>query len=52
MGGLFRHAHPDVALLAPAEPTKIVCIGLNYADHIREVEKRIGAQYNTGTTRS
>ena len=25
------------ALLAPAEPTKIVCVGRNYLDHIREL---------------
>lgn len=27
---------PGAALLAPVEPSKIVCIGLNYMDHIRE----------------
>src|SRR5438046_9811995 len=27
----------DVQLLAPAEPTKIVCIGRNYAAHAREM---------------
>ena len=26
----------DATLLAPVEPSKIVCIGLNYMDHIRE----------------
>ncbi|MFC4452643.1 fumarylacetoacetate hydrolase family protein [Deinococcus sonorensis] len=26
-----------VSLLAPAEPTKIVCVGRNYLDHIREL---------------
>jgi 5-carboxymethyl-2-hydroxymuconate isomerase len=26
----------DAILMAPVEPTKIVCIGLNYMDHIRE----------------
>jgi 2-keto-4-pentenoate hydratase/2-oxohepta-3-ene-1,7-dioic acid hydratase in catechol pathway len=29
-------ALPDVSLMAPVEPGKIVCIGLNYMDHIRE----------------
>lgn len=27
----------DVKLLAPVEPTKIVCVGLNFADHADEV---------------
>lgn len=27
----------DVTLLPPAEPTKIICVGRNYADHIREM---------------
>lgn len=27
----------EVKLLAPAEPSKIVCLGLNYADHAREM---------------
>ncbi|TYP55483.1 fumarylacetoacetate hydrolase family protein [Thermosediminibacter litoriperuensis] len=27
----------EVNLLAPAEPSKIVCLGLNYADHAREM---------------
>lgn len=27
----------DVTLLAPAEPTKIVCVGRNYLDHIKEL---------------
>ena len=26
----------EVRLLAPAEPSKIVCVGRNYLDHIRE----------------
>lgn len=29
----------DVDVLAPCEPTKIVCIGLNYADHAAERDK-------------
>ncbi|MGI6629139.1 MAG: fumarylacetoacetate hydrolase family protein [Bacillota bacterium] len=27
----------DVKILSPCEPSKIVCVGLNYADHAREV---------------
>ena len=30
-----------VRLLAPVAPTNIFCIGLNYADHIEECEKRV-----------
>jgi 2-keto-4-pentenoate hydratase/2-oxohepta-3-ene-1,7-dioic acid hydratase in catechol pathway len=41
-GGLFdppqengeRHAIEDVQLLAPAEPRKIACVGLNYKSHL------------------
>jgi 2-keto-4-pentenoate hydratase/2-oxohepta-3-ene-1,7-dioic acid hydratase in catechol pathway len=29
----------DVELLAPADPTKVVCVGLNYADHAAERDK-------------
>lgn len=29
----------DVKLLAPAEPSKIICIGLNYLDHIKELDR-------------
>lgn len=32
-----RHALAAVELLAPAEPTKIVCLGMNYASHAREI---------------
>jgi 2-keto-4-pentenoate hydratase/2-oxohepta-3-ene-1,7-dioic acid hydratase in catechol pathway len=31
------HAPSDVVLLAPCEPTKIVCVGKNYAKHIKEM---------------
>ncbi|HRY28542.1 MAG TPA: fumarylacetoacetate hydrolase family protein [Elusimicrobiota bacterium] len=31
----------DVQLLAPCEPTKIIAIGLNYADHAREFGHKI-----------
>lgn len=30
----------DVALLAPVEPTKIVCVGRNYVQHIQEMERQ------------
>jgi 2-keto-4-pentenoate hydratase/2-oxohepta-3-ene-1,7-dioic acid hydratase in catechol pathway len=30
-----------VTLLAPSEPTKIVCVGLNYADHAAETGKAL-----------
>lgn len=32
-----RFALPDVRLLAPGLPTKVVCVGKNYADHAREL---------------
>jgi len=31
----------EVAMLPPVEPTKIVCIGLNYADHAEETDSEI-----------
>ncbi|WP_458187873.1 fumarylacetoacetate hydrolase family protein [Haladaptatus sp. NG-WS-4] len=31
----------DVEVLAPADPTKIVCVGLNYADHAAERNKDV-----------
>jgi 2-keto-4-pentenoate hydratase/2-oxohepta-3-ene-1,7-dioic acid hydratase in catechol pathway len=31
------HVPSDVILLAPCEPTKIVCVGKNYAKHIKEM---------------
>lgn len=31
----------EVKLLAPAEPSKIVCLGLNYADHAREFKLEV-----------
>ena len=31
-----EHDAPALPRLAPCEPTKIVCIGLNYAEHVRE----------------
>ncbi len=35
------HALEQVEILPPVEPTKIVCIGLNYEDHARETGKEI-----------
>jgi len=32
----YDPADPDVDLLAPCDPSKIVCVGLNYADHAEE----------------
>jgi 2-keto-4-pentenoate hydratase/2-oxohepta-3-ene-1,7-dioic acid hydratase in catechol pathway len=32
-----RHALPDVRLLPPVLPSKVVCIGKNYADHVAEL---------------
>lgn len=31
----------SVTLLAPCEPTKIVCVGLNYLDHAREMNEEL-----------
>jgi len=31
----------DVQLLAPARPSKMLCIGLNYRDHAREMQKAV-----------
>jgi len=31
------HELSEVSLLAPAEPTKIICLGMNYASHAREI---------------
>lgn len=35
-------ARADVKLLAPAEPSKIVCVGRNYLDHIKELGNLVG----------
>lgn len=32
-----RWAVPDVRLLAPMLPTKVVCVGKNYAEHVKEM---------------
>ncbi|MBM4019840.1 MAG: fumarylacetoacetate hydrolase family protein [Planctomycetes bacterium] len=34
-----EHRLADVRLLAPARPSKMLCIGLNYRDHAREMQK-------------
>ena len=31
----------DVELLAPCQPTKIVCVGLNYVEHARELKMQL-----------
>ncbi len=31
----------DVKILPPCTPTKIVCVGLNYADHAKELNQKI-----------
>jgi len=35
--GSAAHRIDDVRLLAPVEPTKILCVGLNFRDHIEEI---------------
>ncbi len=32
-----RHAAADVRLLSPILPSKVVCVGKNYADHVKEM---------------
>ncbi|MCX9009561.1 MAG: fumarylacetoacetate hydrolase family protein [Candidatus Methanoperedens sp.] len=32
---------PDLQLLPPAQPSKIICVGLNYRDHARELDMPI-----------
>ncbi|MFQ3319440.1 MAG: 2-keto-4-pentenoate hydratase/2-oxohepta-3-ene-1,7-dioic acid hydratase in catechol pathway [Natronomonas sp.] len=36
-----QFAEADVEVLPPCEPTKIVCVGLNYADHAAEQGKEV-----------
>jgi 2-keto-4-pentenoate hydratase/2-oxohepta-3-ene-1,7-dioic acid hydratase in catechol pathway len=36
-----KHKISEVRLLPPAEPSKILCIGLNYRDHIEELGQEI-----------
>ena len=37
----------DVKLLAPTIPSKVVCVGLNYADHIGEIDGALAASEPT-----
>jgi len=36
-----RHKLQEIRLLAPVEPTKIICVGLNFRDHIEELGEKI-----------
>ena len=36
-----KFAPEEVEILPPCEPTKIVCVGLNYADHADEQDKEV-----------
>lgn len=36
-----RYDHDEVDVLPPVEPSKIVCVGLNYADHAEETDSEI-----------
>ncbi len=40
IGGVKRHTQ-DLQFLPPCEPSKIVCIGLNYADHAGELGMKV-----------
>ncbi|MFC7068873.1 fumarylacetoacetate hydrolase family protein [Halobaculum lipolyticum] len=40
-GEAFDTARDDVDLLAPCEPSKIVCVGRNYADHAEELGNEV-----------
>ncbi len=31
----------EVRLLAPCEPSKVVCIGVNYVDHAKEMGREL-----------
>ncbi|MEI8347489.1 MAG: Rv2993c-like domain-containing protein, partial [Pseudomonadota bacterium] len=39
-----KHNASDVDLLAPINPTQLVCIGLNYHDHAKEAGFKIPAE--------
>jgi len=39
-----RWALPDVRLLSPMLPSKVVCVGRNYAEHARELGNELPAQ--------
>ena len=36
-GNSFRLDAEEVSLLAPVRPSKVICVGLNYADHAKEL---------------
>jgi 2-keto-4-pentenoate hydratase/2-oxohepta-3-ene-1,7-dioic acid hydratase in catechol pathway len=36
-----EYDHDEVDILPPTEPSKIVCVGLNYADHAEETDSEI-----------
>ncbi len=36
-----RYDRESVTVLPPCEPTKVVCVGLNYEDHIEETETEV-----------
>jgi 2-keto-4-pentenoate hydratase/2-oxohepta-3-ene-1,7-dioic acid hydratase in catechol pathway len=42
--GGFVHKLADVRLLPPCAPTKIVCVGRNYAEHARELGNEVPAE--------
>ena len=37
-----RFAQADIRLLSPILPSKVVCVGKNYADHIAEMKGQTG----------
>jgi 2-keto-4-pentenoate hydratase/2-oxohepta-3-ene-1,7-dioic acid hydratase in catechol pathway len=37
-----RYAQADIRLLSPILPSKVVCVGKNYADHIEEMKAHTG----------
>jgi 2-keto-4-pentenoate hydratase/2-oxohepta-3-ene-1,7-dioic acid hydratase in catechol pathway len=39
--GAGTHRLSDIRLLAPAEPTKILCVGLNFRNHIQELGREM-----------
>ena len=40
-------AEEDVELLAPCCPSKIVCVGLNYVEHAKELKMKISGRAHT-----
>ncbi len=36
-----KHKLSEVRLLPPCEPTKLLCVGLNFRDHIEELKEKI-----------